>query len=131
MRVIKLLVLIQGLSLLFLIFPFNGIGGLIIQPFPFHTILIGDMYVQTYMSIVCEEHIIPMIFYYIFWKLIDHKYKYAIVLFGYMQFVFFIEFLLNYNQPWLSIYGLGIIGMTHIFIIFKLMILFMMWKQEN
>ena len=128
MRVIKLLVLIQGIALLFLLAPYSVENPDIGQWFYFSDV---EMPFRTYLWMLCSEHINWIIMYGIVLSLVPHKYRFAVFLFAWMEVLYMIEFLFIYNEAWFSLPLIGKMGMTHFFVIFKGMILLKLWKEQK
>lgn len=130
MKTIKLLCVIQGIALLFLLVPYSLDDPNNGDWFPFVANGVKTMTLRTYFWILFEK-ISWVIMYYVIYNLIDNKYKLAAFAFMIMESLRFIEFTLNYNSAWINLYFFSI-GLSHLFITFKITILgALLWDQKQ
>jgi Na+-translocating ferredoxin:NAD+ oxidoreductase RnfA subunit len=96
--------------------------------FPFVDDGIKTMPLRSYVWMLFEK-ISWIVMYYIIYTLIHNKYKMAAFAFLIMEGLRFVEFTLNYNSAWIDLYFIKI-GLSHIFITFKITILgVLIWNK--
>jgi len=127
MRVIKILLVIQILAVLFLMIPYSIGSPNYVSPFVFNESL--QLPLRSYVWLL-GNRIGLCLFYYCIYHLIGDKYKGYAFLFICMEVFLVVEYLLSYNRTWFELPMLGMIGLSHFFIIFKgLIIAHASWEQ--
>jgi len=128
-RVLKILLIIQVLAILFLLVPYSIDAPNNVAIFPFNESL--QMPLRSYFWIL-GERLGKVLFYLCIFQLIERKYVFYVFLFLCMEGALVVEYLLSYNKTWFSLPMVGMIGLSHFFIIFKALILTKaIWEQSK
>ena len=112
----------QFVGLLFLAIPYDAQNPVIVNHWiPYHDFGKNNLERATYFWMQLEK--LKWVFMYIIlaFRKID-KYTEFILIFALFEFMRQIEFSLNYHDPWFNLYFLGDIGLSHLFLIFGLLI---------
>ena len=131
MKVIKILCILQGIALLFLVVPYTLDEPNYGNWFP---LIKGDealMTLRTYYWLFFNR-VNWIIAFFVIYELVQKKYKPYVLLFALMEIILLGEFMLCYNSPWIRIpFTQTYLGLSHLFIILKIYTLGkLIWEER-
>lgn len=131
MKVIKILCILQGIALLFLVVPYTLEEPNYGNWFPLLNENDAIMALRTYYWFFFNN-VSWVVVFFVIYELVQKKYKPYVLLFALMELLILGEYILRYNFPWIRIpFTQTYLALSHLFIILKIYILGrLIWEER-